>query len=573
MKDLIQRLLPVPQKSRIGRGLSLWPDLVEERKIVPGMGPEEYRIRIADNRIQVEAASAKGLFLAGQTLHQLKLVSPASCPDLQIEDEPALGVRGYMLDISRCKVPRMDQLYRLVDLLALFKYNQLQLYTEHTFAYSRHRVVWADASPMTAAEIRKLKAYCADRFIELVPNQNAFGHMERWLKHDPYRELAESPDGFHHPLTGWRPSGTVLYPDDKSIQFIDGLLEELLRCYDSGWVHLGCDEPWELGQGRSFERAQEVGRHQIFKEYVTRLQQLASKRGRTMLFWSDELRPDPRRIREFPDDVIPVVWGYEGNHPFDEECEVYCSMDRPYLIAPGDSSWNSFTGRLDNAHRNIKRAAASAGQYQSLGMLLTSWGDNGHQQVWPAQLPGLLLFSAAAWNPDQMECLQLDHALNCFVFRDDGGALGEYWAALAKIDSLIPVSVNSSNSSFPYDALYQPAQRVHHAFKGQSRDCLYRALGHLESCDKLLSRAKPCCKDGTWLIEESRLAHQMTYVGLKRAEAILKGNMSLLDGIDCDLLVNRFQKTWLRRNRSGGLPESVGRMKNCPNGAPSTRTG
>jgi len=51
-------------------------------------------------------------------------------------------VRGAMLDISRDKVPTMATLYGLVDLLADPTVNHLQLYTEHTFAYARHREVW-----------------------------------------------------------------------------------------------------------------------------------------------------------------------------------------------------------------------------------------------------------------------------------------------------------------------------------------------------------------------------------------------------------------------------------------------
>ena len=62
-----------------------------------------------------------------------------------------------MLDVSRDKVPTLATLKRIVDLLERFGYNQFQLYTEHTFAYSRHRAVWKDASPLTAEEIRELE--------------------------------------------------------------------------------------------------------------------------------------------------------------------------------------------------------------------------------------------------------------------------------------------------------------------------------------------------------------------------------------------------------------------------------
>jgi hypothetical protein len=82
-----------------------------------------------------------------------------------------------MLDVSRNKVPTLTQLFELVDLLASFKYNQLQLYTEHTFAYRGHEIVWADSSPLTPSEIQALDVYCTQRCITLVPNQNRFSFL------------------------------------------------------------------------------------------------------------------------------------------------------------------------------------------------------------------------------------------------------------------------------------------------------------------------------------------------------------------------------------------------------------
>ena len=62
---------------------------------------------------------------------------------------PVLPVRGYMLDISRDKVPTMETLFALVDSLAALRYNQLQFYTEHTFAF-------ADDAPAAVAVITYL---------------------------------------------------------------------------------------------------------------------------------------------------------------------------------------------------------------------------------------------------------------------------------------------------------------------------------------------------------------------------------------------------------------------------------
>lgn len=88
-----------------------------------------------------------------------------------------------MLDISRDKVPTLETTFALVDRLASWKINQFQLYTEHTFAYRHHEEVWAKASPFTGDDILALDAYCHERYIELVPNQNSFGHLHRWFEH------------------------------------------------------------------------------------------------------------------------------------------------------------------------------------------------------------------------------------------------------------------------------------------------------------------------------------------------------------------------------------------------------
>lgn len=44
-----------------------------------------------------------------------------------------------------------------------------------------------------------MDAHCRERFIELIPNQNSFGHLRAWLKHPEYLPLAEVSQGFDAP--------------------------------------------------------------------------------------------------------------------------------------------------------------------------------------------------------------------------------------------------------------------------------------------------------------------------------------------------------------------------------------
>jgi hypothetical protein len=557
MKDLLHMLVPMPRKAQLAGMGCAWRSTEVEEVLAEGYGEEEYYLSVTASGIRLEASTDHGMFLGHQTIAQLHLLTGAICPGLEIHDSPDNGVRGYMLDISRCKVPRMSHLFHLVDLLALFKYNQLQLYMEHTFAYDGHEVVWADASPMTPGQIKELQTYCSDRYIELVPNQNAFGHMERWLKHEPYRGLAESPDGFEHPVAGWKPVGSVLFPGDESIGFIDGLMEQLLPCFKSGWIHLGCDEPWELGQGRSSNAVEQKGRHTVYKNYLLRLRELVASHGRKMLFWSDELRGSPDRIRGFPEDMIPVAWGYERDHDFAPECAAFSHSERSFLVAPGDSSWNSFTGRLVNASRNIEHAARTAREFGAEGMLLTSWGDQGHQQVWPTQLPGLVAFAAASWNLDAYRDLPLENALDSLVFRDASQELGRFWVALGRIDSHIPVCLKPENSSFPYDAIYASRASLRHVTRHLKQDAFFPVLSILEDCRKILAKAVPGCDDGGWVLAESRLALEMTRQGIKRAEGILKDGKYPFPDDQWKATLDAYKAVWLRRNRDGGLDESL----------------
>jgi len=59
-----------------------------------------------------------------------------------------------MLDVSRGKVPTLPTLFGLVDGLAAHKYNQLQLYVEHTFQIASHPDISAGVDPLTTDDIR-----------------------------------------------------------------------------------------------------------------------------------------------------------------------------------------------------------------------------------------------------------------------------------------------------------------------------------------------------------------------------------------------------------------------------------
>ena len=240
---------------RLDRALAtLLPDLSRSRLKAlietgaVGLEAGGYVASISRQRTVLDGVDDAGTYYAAETFRQLfagrKVVSAT------VRDWPDFAVRGYMLDVSRDRVPTRETLERLVGLCASARINHLELYTEHTFAYRDHEAVWRDASPITPDDVEWLDATCAAAGIDLVANQNCFGHMARWLAHDEYRWRAEAPDGFE-PVPGFRMPPSVLAPNPENAAFAHALFAELLPNFRSRRVNINCDETFDLGVGVS----------------------------------------------------------------------------------------------------------------------------------------------------------------------------------------------------------------------------------------------------------------------------------------------------------------------------------
>ena len=151
---------------------------------------DEYEILINEAGIRITAKGACGVFRAISSLRQLFKEHGDKLPYCEIKDVPDFPTRSYMLDISRCRMPKVETITRLIDFLAELKYNEFQLYMESFVMKLKHFPKYtADFDCLTPEDIEYLDRYCADRFIDLVPNQNCLGHMGTWLDEEEFKSL------------------------------------------------------------------------------------------------------------------------------------------------------------------------------------------------------------------------------------------------------------------------------------------------------------------------------------------------------------------------------------------------
>jgi len=362
---------------------------------------QSYRLRIFPTGVLAEAPDKAGLFYAAVTLaHLIDKANGKPVPCCDIEDWPDFPVRGVMLDISRDKVPSRTTLVRLIDQLANLKFNHFQLYMEHTFAYGRHQRISYNATPLPAREIRFLDEYCANRCIEFVPNQNSFGHMERWLAHPHYAHLAELPQGGAPlPWGGVQEYPSALCPTDpRTFEFLAGLYDELLRNFTSRTFNVGCDEVFDLlGNGRSHQQVKKHGVGRVYLDYLLRLHQMVSERGFRMAFWGDMVMSHPRLLPKVPKDALVLEWGYEADHPFNARCKKLAAAGLPFYVCPGTSSWNSLSGRTDNMFANLLSAAKNGMKHGAGGYIVCDWGDWGHWHPLALSYPGFTCAAGLSW--------------------------------------------------------------------------------------------------------------------------------------------------------------------------------
>ena len=529
------------------------------RSAQPAQG---YRLTLAPTGISIESADPAGEFYARRTLAQIQAQCPTTLPALHIEDHPDFPVRGVMLDISRDKVPTMATLRALIDQLASWKINQLQLYTEHTFAYSQHPVVWEHASPLTAAEIRELDAYCKERFIELVPNQNSLGHMERWLKHPAYRQLAESIDGAQTPWGFRWPGPFSLCPTDPgSLTFLAELYAELLPNFGSRLFNVGLDETFDIGQGRSKPRADEIGSTRVYLEFLKQVHALVRSHGRTMQFWGDIIVHKPELIAELPEDAIALEWGYEADHPFDAHGAAFAAAGAAWYVCPGTCSWNSFAGRTDNAIANLRSAAEAGLRHGASGYLITDWGDNGHLQPLPVSYLGLAAGAAFSWCLESNREIDLVAALNSHAFEDATGTLGRVAFDLGNVYRTCRHP--GVNGSTLFRAVI-PSPSNPHPERDLGEADLLAAEAAVQTAAAPLASFTPATAEQRLVAEE--WAHVATL--LRHAIAVARRKLELPrgDAPDLSAIIAEHRRLWLARNRPGGLDDSVARL--TPRGGP-----
>lgn len=401
-----------------------------------GFEEEGYALNITEGYIEIKATTSKGLFYGVQTLIQMIKNEGVMLSLVEIKDCPYFKNRGFYHDVTRGKVPTLETLKALVDKLAHYKVNQLQLYIEHSFAFTGFSEIWYDKDPLTAEEILILDDYCQKRHVELVPSFALFGHLYEVLRSESFKALCELDDEDEFSFFDRQAHHTLDVSNEASLELVEKMMADVLPLFSSKKFNIGCDETFDLGKGKSHHLLNTLDDGELYVEFLNKIIKIAKNHDKEVLFWGDVVLRYEHLLPKIESQTTCLNWNY---YYLVEETDTkkIAESGMPQYVCPGVAGWNHLMNLMNKGYDNIRRMVAYAVKYEAEGVLTTDWGDYGHLNLFANSMPLMIYAAGASWNPlDEMGQNHQFKAISLLEYRDQSGDIVSLLADLSECQQM-----------------------------------------------------------------------------------------------------------------------------------------
>lgn len=416
--------------------------------------PEDaYEMQVSSGQIRVKASDSKGLFYGLQNLHLL--LPPAiesstaqdtvewTVPEMTVKDAPRFGYRGFMLDVSRYFLPK-EELLRMIDCMALLKLNRLHLHLtddngwrleikkypkltevgawkvdrQHLPFPERRNPKRGEPTTVggyyTQADMKEIIAYAADRQIEIIPEIDIPAHSNAALASYPEYACPVVKDfiGVIPGLGGKNAEIIFCGGNEKTYEFLQDVLDEVIALFPSRYIHLGGDEAtktnWKkcpLCQARI--REEHLADEEALQGYfMGRMSDYVRSKGKEVMGW-DELTNS-----KLPEDAIIFGWQGFGNAALKAAEQGHRFVMTParvaYLIRYQGPQWfepltyfgnNTLKGLFD--YEPVQEGWKPEYEKLLMGVQASMWTEfcNKPEDVFYLVFPRLAALAEIAWVP------------------------------------------------------------------------------------------------------------------------------------------------------------------------------
>ena len=284
---------------------------------------EGYVITVDKKGVVIEGATAAGVFYGVQTLRKSipvdKSLTEVTLPGVVLKDAPRFGYRGVMLDCARHYFP-VKFVKQFIDLIAMHNMNvfhwhltddqgwriEVKKYPDLAKIGSvREKTVLGHNSDVfddtpyggyyTQEEAREIVKYAADRFITVIPEIDMPGHMIAALAAYPDMGCTGGPYKVS-PIWGIMPDVLCL-GNEKTYQFCEDVLSEMMDIFPSEYIHLGGDETpnvrWkECPKCKALMAKENLTPGKLQGYFTNRIEKFVNSKGRRIIGWDEILDGD-----------------------------------------------------------------------------------------------------------------------------------------------------------------------------------------------------------------------------------------------------------------------------------------
>ncbi|MGN0448335.1 MAG: beta-N-acetylhexosaminidase [Acutalibacteraceae bacterium] len=305
-------IIPKPNKVEFFGG-EAWCDDLEIKFVTDEkLCCESYILEIKEKEIVITSKGEKGKFYALKSLSQLKKMGKV--PLCKITDEPAFSYRGFMIDSSR-HIQTLDEIKTYINAAAEFKFNffHWHLCDDQGFRIESekypllnekgsYRKQWGFGSDntepyggyFTKAEIKEIIDFCAERFIEVIPEIDMPGHTVAILSTFPELSCRGVPIDVETKAGIFK--DILCGGNEKVYEFCYNILDEVTELFPCKYIHIGGDEAPKARWG-SCEKCQAKIKKEGLKNeeelqgyFVNKMiDYLEKEKGKTVLVWNESL--------------------------------------------------------------------------------------------------------------------------------------------------------------------------------------------------------------------------------------------------------------------------------------------
>jgi hypothetical protein len=454
--------------------------------------------------VLIVGGSEASLFYGIQTLRQLLRPSTGGVqiPRVNIADWAALPYRGISIDISRGPVLSEQQLKSVIRNIAEYKLNMLGLYMEHIFPFRSSPLVAPENTGITPDAMRRLSAYAKQYHVDLVPEQQAFGHLHQMLKYEMYSDMAEMPHGSVLPVESAR-----------SYRWIADAAKELTEAFPSRFLNIGGDETLELGQGRSRELVDRAGVGGAYLQHMLRVASLLAPLDRRLMFWGDMVLAHPEALPKLPKNLIAMAWNYDAKEEYSTLIEPFRSQGLEVFVCTGLNNWFGIYPDISTAIPNIGKFARDGKKLGAMGTLAMHWNDDG-DALFNLNWYGIVYSAASAWQDGVADAGEFRRSFDWALYRAAENPVATIVDRFARAEVILrEAGVNGGSAKLFWIDPFSPAgARTVKAASTVASEL--RMLAEQSLVDLLALRSKHV-RHGETLAYLALAARRLDYVGMK----------------------------------------------------------